>query len=250
MSARSLAIKYTFVAAICTFGLAARPAFAQKKLSDYVQPGLRDVSASIRILSHDDRELAKIGKGYADAYKLGSQEIWAKEPGQVKYQGKKGFITLRFITSGNRKLTEVSHLRIRKVDDISKEPGKGDSISDLGLVTQAWVDQVEDRWLRTETRDGKTLQVFEYWHKEDPRYRHTLWMDPQTKTIVDHIAHHRSQKRPGFKKRLVYSDAKQISGVWLPTTVTVYSGENKPAGQLRYERIQVNTGLPDSLFKI
>src|SRR5688572_22686491 len=240
MSGSSLAVRCTLAAAACLVALGARPALAQKKLSDYAQPNLRDISASIKVLSHNNRELAKIGKGYVDAYKLGSQEIWAKEPGCVRFQGRKGILTIRYVTNGNRKLTEVAHLRIRKVDDISKEPSKGDSISDIGVVTQAWVDRVEDRWLRTETRDGKPLQVFEFWYKEDPRYRHTIWMDPATKTMVEHVSHHRSKKRTGFKKKLTYGDSKQINGVWLPTLVSIYNEENKLAGQMRYDRIQVN----------
>jgi len=229
--------------------LAGSAAHAQKSLDDYTQPALKDLSASVGVLSHNDRELRKIGKGYSDAYKLGQQEVQCREPSQVRFQGKKGLFTIRYITNGNRKLTEVPTLRIRKVDDISKEPGKGDSISDLGVITPAFADRVEAKWLRSETRDGATLQVFEFWYKEDPRRRHTVSMDPATKTIVEHIDHHRSKKKPGFRKRLLFSQPKQVNGVWVPTRAALYNGENKLSAEVKYESIKVNTGLAEKLFK-
>jgi len=226
----------------------ARPARAQKALSDYVQGNLKDLSVSVDVVSKDDAELEKIGKGYVDAYRLGKQEIWAKEPGRMRFQGKQGVFVIRYVTNGLRKLTEVPSLHIHKVEDISKEPGKGDSISDLGIITQSWVDSVESRWLRTETRDGKALQVFEIWNKEDPRARRTFWIDPTTRTVVEHISHYRARNKPGFRKRLVYSDPKQVGGIWMPTKVSMYNTDNKLAGVLHYDGIKVNTGVADSLF--
>lgn len=226
----------------------ARPARAQKALTDYVQGNLKDLTASVDVVSKNDAELEKIGKGYVDAYRLGKQEIWAKEPNRMRFQGKQGVFVIRYVTNAGRKLTEVPTLRIHKVEDITAEPGKADSISDLGVITTGWEQRVESRWLRTETKDGKTLQVFEVWYKEDPRARHTLWLDPATKTIVEHVAHHRARNKPGFRKRLVYSDIKQINGVSIPTKVSMYNTDDKLAGVLRYEGIKVNTGLADSLF--
>jgi hypothetical protein len=244
----SLRLLTPCLAGALLFGAA--PASAQKTLDAYAQPSLKDVSASVDVVSKNDRELGKIGKGYVDAYKLTEQVIQYKEPGRVRFQGKRGLFTIRYITNGGSKLTEVPTLRIRKKADISKEPAKGDSINDLGVLTPSWAARVQDRWLRTETREGKTLQVFEYWYKEDPRYRHTLWIDPETRTIAEHVAHHRNPKRPGFKKRFVYGDVKQVNGVWLPTKVMLYNGENNLAATMRYESIKVNAGLKDSLFSI
>jgi hypothetical protein len=240
-------------AALAALGAAAwissaAPAHAQKELKAYVQPALRDVSVRAEVLSKSDPELEKLGKGFVDAYRLSGQEVICKEPNRVRFQGKNGAFIIRYVTNGTRKLTEVPTLRIHSVDDISKEPAKGDSVSDLGLITAAWVDRVEDRWLRSESRDGKELQVFEFWYKEDPKYRHTIWVDPGTKTIVEHIAHHRNPNKPGFKKRFVYSEAKQFSGVWVPTKATLYNPENKAAASMKYDDIRVNTSPADKLF--
>ncbi len=100
-------------------------------------------------------------------------------------------------------------------------------------------------------KDGKNLEEFDYWYKGDkePALRNTIWVDPATKTVVEHIMHHHAKKKAGFKKRIVYSLPKQFNGVWMPTHLSLYSPENKLAGELQYESIQVNTSLADSLFK-
>jgi hypothetical protein len=250
MGAQSLEIKIGLYMLAAGVGLCARPALAQKELSDYAQPALKDLTASVKLLSHNNRELSKMGKGFAELYKLESREIWCKEPSCVRVQGKKGIMTLRSITNGDRRKVEVPTMRIRKVENVKDEPGKADSISDLGVITPAWLRTVQSRWLRTETRDGKPHHVFEFWHPEDSKAKHTIVLDPATKTVVEHIAHHRAQRKKGFKRRVVYSEPKQVNGVWIPTRAAAYSPDNKLAGEVRYDKIQINTGLPDSLFKI
>lgn len=228
----------------------ARPAQAQKSIEAYFQKGLKDLTAELEVVSKNDAELRKIGKGYADAYSVQKKSFWYKEPGKVKFEGKKGLITFRMVTNGDQRMTQISFPPYKKVDDLKKDPGKADSISDIGILTPDWLPDHDYVWARSEKKDGKDLEVFEFWDKRDPRYKHTIWVDPATKTITEHIAHHRAKKLKGFKKRFVFTNVKQISGVWIPTEVTVYSPTNKPAGTMRYDSIKVNTGVPDSLFKI
>jgi outer membrane lipoprotein-sorting protein len=239
----------TSLTLIALAGLApAKPAQAQKSIESFFQTGLKDLTAELEVVSKNDAELKKIGKGYTDAYSMAHKTFWYKEPGKVRFEGKKGLFNVKMITAGDKKLTQYA--LYRKVEDLKKEPGQADSISDIGLLTPDWLPDHDYVWVRTEKKDGKDLDVFEFWDKRDPKYKHTMWVDPQTKTIVEHIAHHRAKKLKGFKKRFVFSNVKQINGVWVPTEVTVYSTDNKAAGTMRYNSIKVNTNLPDSLFKI
>jgi outer membrane lipoprotein-sorting protein len=241
----------TLLAGFCA--AAALPAGAQKSLEAFAQPNLRDLTASFKVLTHNDRELEKIGKGYTDAYTLDSQQFFFKEPDRVRFQGKRGLVSVLRISNGNRQMQEVGGLAVlknRRMENLDKKPGKADTILDLGVLTPGLIGGMESKWVRTEARDGKKLEVFEFWHKADPRLRQTLWIDPGTKIVVDRIEHHRAASKPGFKKRFVYTEPKQFDGVWLPTRVAVYNGENKLAGTARYDSIKVNTGLPDKLFKL
>ena len=231
--------------------LAVRPACAQKSLDEYAQPELKDLTASLKVLSHNNKELAKIGKDYVDAYTLEHQQFFWKEPGQARIQGNRGPIHILRITSGGRQMFEVSGLAVlrnRHTEDVNKKPGKADTILDLGVFTPAWAQSVESRWIRAESRDGKTLQVFDFWYPADPGAKHTLWIDPTTKTVVEHVYHGRG-KHNGIKKRFVFGDVKQCNGVELPTTVCIFNDEGKQAAAMRYETLKVNESLPDKLFR-
>jgi hypothetical protein len=234
--------------ALCLAGNS--PAWAQRSLKEFVQPELSDVSATIKVVAKNDAELKKMGKSFVEANKLSRQEVQYKEPGRMRLSGKKGLFTIRYVTNGEKKLTQVPTLGINKVENIAKEPAKADTIYDLGLITAAWVDRVEDRWLRTEDRDGKTMQVFEFWWKEDRAAKHTIVVDPATKIIVEHVAHHRAKKKPGFKKKILYGEVQKINGVYVPTKATLLNSDNKIAAILRYDDLTVNSGLSDKLFKL
>ena len=224
---------------------------AEKKLDAFVQAGLQDVSVSIAIEARKDPELKKIGKDYVTAFKLTAQQIQCKEPDRFRFQGRKGILTFRTITNGYRKLTEVTGiplLRQRKSRDISQDPGKADTVADLGILSKSWVARIRSEWRRQETRNRKLLSVFDYWYRGDPGRRHTLWIDPGTRTIVEQVYHERDPRAPTYRKRIVYSEVKQINGIWMPTRATIYNGEGREAAVMRYARCLVNTGLSDKLF--
>jgi len=247
MRIRPLTIRLLLTAALAAHPSAASAAGAPS-LKDFCQPDLSDVSARIKVVATNEAELKKMGKTYVEAQKLSEQEIQCKEPGKVRLQGKKGLFTIRYITNGNRRVTQVPTLRINKAEDIAKEPGKGDVIYDLGLITPAWVGKVEDHFVRTEDRDGKPVHVFEFYFKEDQRAKHTIVVDPATKTILDHTAHHRAKRKPGFKKRVLYGEVQNINGVFVPTKATLLNSDNKIGAVLRYDNVKVNAGLSEKLF--
>ena len=238
------------VAVPLAIAAAVLPARAQKSIEPFFQTNLKDLSAEVKVVAKNDTELRKIGKGYVDAYALTDRRFSYKEPGKVRADGKRGLITMRMVTNGDRKLMQISFPPIRRIEDLKKNPGKADSISDLGLLTPDWLPDHEYAWQRTETKDGRNCEVFRVWDKRDPAYKHTYWIDVQTKTLVEHIAHFRNRKKPGFKKRFVFSKPTLVSGVWVPTEMTVYNPEDKPAGTVRYQNLKVNTGLSDSIFKL
>ncbi|MBI3911873.1 MAG: hypothetical protein HY320_13200 [Armatimonadetes bacterium] len=242
-------ITHWLIPMLAVVTLAGTPAHAQQTLDFYVQRNLRDLQSSAAVISKDDRELAKIGRDFVEAYNLQKREFFLKEPGCVRMQGKKGVVTVRFITNGNRKLTEVSSLHIHSVKDLTQAPDEGETALDFGLITPSVLEKMDGRFLRMEPRGGKNCAVFEMWFRAQPRPKHTVWLDPATKTVVDHIEHHRGRRRPGFKKRFAFSEVRQIGGVNVPARVDIYNGENQLAGSSRYENIRVNVGLDDKLFQ-
>lgn len=243
--------RLTFMLGAAALVAAAGPASAQTRLADFSQPALKDFSGSISIISSNQRELQKIGKTFADLYKYRGDkaQFWYKEPGMVRFEGKHGVITARHIVNGDRRASQVPNLRINHVENIAKDPDEAETSLDFGLITPAFANRVQSRFLRTEEHLGKNCAVFEVWYTTDAKRKHTLWLDTRTKTVVDHIDHHRAKRKAGFKKRFVFSDVKQYGAVWVPTKVEVYSPTNKLAGASRYDNLKVNAGLSDNLFR-
>lgn len=222
---------------------------ADKNLNEFAQSSLKDIAAEVKVLWKNDHELSKIGKGYAEAYSLSEQAIWCKEPDRVRVQGKKGILTIRFVTDGLRRMTEVSNLHIHHVENIKQEPSKANNISDLGVITPEWIHHVHAQWAGSESRNGISVEMFHFDYPQDPDVHHTIALDPATRTIVEHVTHFRHGGEGPYKRKIVYSDIKQFTGVSVPTTATVFNGEGKAAAQMRYDRIRVNSGLQDTLFK-
>jgi hypothetical protein len=226
------------------------PARAQDTLAAHAQPALADVSADVKVVSHNDRELEKMGKGYSQAYTLEHQRFFWKAPGEARFQARKGVIQVLRITNGSRQMSEITGLAVlrkRMVEDVEQKPGKADTIVDLGAITPAWVRNVESRCLRVESRDGHSVEVFNFWYRNDPGSVHALWIDRATHTVVEHVIYVRGQATR-VKKRIVYADVRQLGEVRLPTSVSVYNAEGKLAAQMRYDGLRVNQGLQDKLF--
>jgi len=227
----------------------ALPAHAQQSLGDYVQRELRDLQGTTTVIFKNERELAKLGRDFVEAYNLQEVQFFLKEPGCVRMQGRRGIATVRYITNGDRKLTEVPTLRIRSIKNIAQDPSEGETALDFGVITPSVLARIDGRFLRMEQHLGKNCAVFELWWRAEPRLRQTVWLDPQTRTVVDRIEHHRARRRPGFKKRFVFSEVQRINGVWIPTRVDIYNPENRLAGSSRYSNVRVNSGLDDRLFQ-
>ena len=78
--------------------------------------------------------------------------------------------------------------------------------------------------------------------------------DPE---ILQELEHHKIETE-GHAQRMrerleahgaTPSTVKQIGGIWVPTRVTMYNQDNQEAAVMQYDRIKVNSGLPDRLFE-
>src|SRR5687768_12285029 len=114
MQYKNLAVRLLLPLAGAVSLAAAIPSWAAPTLKEFVQPNLEDISASIKVIGSNDGELKKLGRSYVEATKLQQQVIQCKEPSRVRYEGKKGLVSVRYVTNGNRKLTQVPTLRINK----------------------------------------------------------------------------------------------------------------------------------------
>jgi outer membrane lipoprotein-sorting protein len=221
---------------------------AEETLDRYAQTSLQDLSATAVIVQKSEAALKQISEDFGKGYRATRSALKLKEPGKVRVEGKYGLFSVVYVINGDRKLTSVPTLHIRKVKDISKRPGERQTSLDIGVITPSLLPQLNSQFVRYETRGGKRLAVFDLWFKAEPGGRkHTVWIEPTTRTIVEHQVFHR---KGGLKMRyLLQNPARYAGGIWLPTRVELFNAAGQLAAVTRYESVQVNGGLSESLFE-
>jgi len=229
--------------------LLAGAARAEEALSDFTQPALRDFTAAAVLVQKNDAVLNKIGRGFAEGYRLRESLIRYKEPQKLRVDAKAGFISVRYVVNGNQKTTQVPMLHISKVKNIAGRPGEAQGMLDSGILTAAFLaNSVASRSVGQRECDGRTVPVFEFWFTADKLSRHhLLYVDPEKKLILRHDVDDR-YGHPWV--RYMLKQPIQVAGIWVPTRLEVYSADNHLAAVTRYTSVRVNTGLSDSLFRL
>jgi hypothetical protein len=222
---------------------------AEEALRDFVQTDLRDFTASGVLVQKNDAVLNKIGRNFAQGYRVRESLIWYKEPLKLRVDAKAGFLSVRYVINGDRKATQVPALHINKVKSIVGHPGEAQGMLDSGVLTPAFLaNSVASRFVGRQELDGHTVPVFEFWYTADKLSRHhLLWIDPEKRIILRHDVDDR-HGHPWV--RYVWKQPIQVGGIWVPTRLEVYSGDGHLAAVTRYTGVKANTGLSESLFRL
>lgn len=229
--------------------LAAASAGAEETLSEFAQPALHDFTAHAVIVQKNDEALNKIGRGFAEGYRLRESLIRYKEPQKLRVDAKAGFISVRYVVNGSRKATQVPMLHISKVKNIAGRPGESQGMLDSGILTAAFLaNSVGSRFVGRRKWEGREVPVFEFWYTADKLSRHhLLYIDPEKKIILRHDVDDR-YGHPWVSYEL--KQPIQVAGIWVPTRLEVYTADNHLAAVTHYTSVKVNTGLNDSLFHL
>ena len=70
---------------------------ADEALRDFTQPDLRDFTASAVIVQKNDAVLHKIGRSFAQGYRVRESLIRFKEPLKLRVDAKAGFLSVRYV---------------------------------------------------------------------------------------------------------------------------------------------------------
>lgn len=217
------------------------------RADDYVQDGIKDFTLNARAAKANERELIKISKDFAMAYRALSSValVRFKEPSKFRIESTIKKTKVLHIVNGNRRMHKIAGVKLE--EDIRDAPGKRQTSLDFGFISPSLLKLGDARFVR-EDRNGN--YVFDFtWKKvgsEQDTSRHRLWIDPKTK-IIERREWYNQEGR--MMATFHYKEPVRITGdVFLPTVVQVYNVENKFAGETRQSDFKVNTGLEDSLF--
>lgn len=209
--------------------------------------GFKDITLTAKVVHGNQKELAKIGKDFARSYEVETTTIKYKAPDKMRVAGKLGMVGFAVVRNGNWKAYIVPALRIHKKEDCTKEPHQLQGDLDVGIVTEElWRDfVVQDA--HVEKSSGGDLYKITFVRMNSKEKHLTCWVEAKGCKLLKLDKY---ESDGSMKSRCVFSKHKQVGGVWVPLRIDVYNEDNKLAGTTEYSNIKVNSGIPDSEFKL
>jgi len=215
----------------------------EKSIQDYLQPGLKDLTVTARVLSANQNELRKIKKDYAQNYVFDKSTVWFKEPFKLRVDSVVEDTTVSITYNGPS--LRIKAPGVSSKQDITTEPSRRETALDFGLLVPSLFNGFFNaKYQRMDRETGEPVFDISYVDRtETAHYR--VWIDP---------VHKITTKREWYNRygaeiaTFFYENPKEVNGVWVPTQITVRNVENKVAGSTRYDSIKVNNGLLDSMF--
>jgi hypothetical protein len=213
-------------------------------IDNYVQADLKDATLVAEVVKGDQKELQKINKDFGQSYRFSSSTFYFKEPLQMRAEAHVEDTNVVYIINGPIQRIKLAGINSRQ--DLSKAPGRRQSLMDIGILTPSLMASLLDaKFIRMDRETGDAVFDLTYKAEMDDSSRNRVWIDKTKKYVT---------KREWFnqwKRQLAtfyYLNPKEFNGVWLPTRMEVKNVDNITAGVTKYDLIKVNTGLLDSLF--
>lgn len=218
-------------------------------ISDVVQTRLTDASFTAQVDRAVIAELRKINNDFASAYRVKSTDVKLKEPFKMRLESNVEGNRILFVLNGANRVFRVSPAGISQRENLSKSPGKRQTLFDYGLLTPSLFQNFfTAKFVRMDRATNMAVFDVTYVPSLDDTTRHRIWVDPTRKYVTRREWY--SQVDGRLMATFEYAEPKQYSGIWIPTKLTVNNAERKFAGSMSYSNVQVNTGLADSLFTL
>jgi outer membrane lipoprotein-sorting protein len=237
-----------FAAALLVAGLLGHANAMESNIRSYVCEKLDDFAATVVVVKADQRELGKISKDIGLSYRIKEVKMQYKEPNKVRVEGSSEGSKLGYILNGTKQIVILNGRKLSE-RDFGNSPGKRKSLMDVGLVSDFYLTYTNARFLREGTVDGVPCAVFEmtYKDKDEDSSHHIIYIDPKTRVVRKRESYSQDGKLQAI---YYFKDVQQVKpGVWMPTEIEAQNTDRKVAGVMAYKNIQVNAGIPDTVFR-
>lgn len=237
----------TIAALIITLGMLAGVCADIRGAIRGATKGFKDITLTAKVVYGNKKELEKIGKDFPKSYDVETTTVKYKAPDKMKVAGKLGMVGITIVRNGSYKVYRVPSLRISKKEDCTKEPHQLQGDLDIGIVTeQLWRDfVVQDA--HVEKASSGELYKITFMRSNSHEKKLTCWVEAKGCKLLKLDKY---ESDGSMKSRYIFSKHKQVGGVWVPLRIDVYNQDNKLAGSTEYSNIKVNSGIPDSEFKL
>lgn len=218
-------------------------------ISSVCESRLDDASFTAVVDKAVIKELQKINKDFASSYRVKQTSVQLKEPFKMRLESEVEGNKVLFILNGGYRLFKISPAGIKNKENLTKSPGKRQTLFDYGLLTPSLFNNYfQASFVRTERSNGNAVFDVTYVKSLDDTTRHRIWVDTKNKYVTKREWY--SQNGGHLMAIFTYENPKTYGSITIPTKLTVSNAEKKFAGSLVYKNIKMNTGLSDSIFKI
>jgi|GEM_PF-393785 len=221
-----------------------------KDISDYTIQA-KDLTATLHVTKFDTKELEKIGSDFTTTYSLRNLTLSFKNPDKIRLEGKsptRG--TALMILNGPDRYFEVPKFNIHKTENLTKSPGKRQSLLEFGGVLSAETLRfMEGSFVKQEPQDGQMALAYDLKYQgSDTGSHYRVWINPQTRiTVKREWYDSENQLRATF----TYLEPHEVGpNVWLPGRVEVRNAEGNLGAVIALDTVKINQGLADSLFEV
>ncbi|MHB0913381.1 MAG: outer membrane lipoprotein-sorting protein [Armatimonadota bacterium] len=231
---------------LAVIALPAGSADVRAKVRDATD-GFKDIRLTCKVLQANQKELKKIGKDFPKSYEFKSSKVLFKAPDKMKMEGKLGVVKVRMVINGDQKAIVVPAVHYSDKENIAGEPHKRQTELDIGIVTESlWKDY---RVIDTDEEKGSDGPIYRitYVRTNATDKKQVAWIDARTLKLLKVDKYESDGK---LESRYLYMKHQKVGCIWVPTRIEVYNCDNKLAGVTAYEDIKVNTGIPDSEFRL
>lgn len=213
----------------------------------FVVPGLQDLQFTVQVKFADTKALTKVGKDFANSYRVKNMRVVYKDPGMMRTELKAGPLTMVYIINGNQKSWAVGAIKGSK--DVSKKPTQKQGLMDFGLLTKAQLADYNSRFVRTERVGSVVAYVYELRFKEPTEnVRRLVWVDPEKKILLKRRVFGRDDR---LKVEYRYEAPKLVAGsIWVPTVIKVYNAEGQLGAVSDMMVVKVNAGVSSEEFRV
>lgn len=215
--------------------------------NDIVQPAFKDAKFVARVVTGNQKELKKINDEFGQSYRFSTTTAWVKEPFMLKMEAEVEDARISYIVNGTMKAYKLGSKATVK-DNVANSPGKRQTVFDFGILTPSLFQGFfVGKFVRVDRETGDLVFDCTFNPKWDDTSRQRIWVDKEKRIVNKRVwFSQEGEQRATF----IYSNPQQQNGVWFPTKCTVKNNDDKIAGVTEYQKMVINSGLPESAFKI
>jgi len=226
------------------FALIALP---EPTAEDIVQKGFRDATFTARVTKGIQSELIKIKRDFGETYRFKVVTSYLKEPLLLRLETTAENTTITYVINDFIRYWKISGANLKGSEDLHLKPGKIQTPLDYGLITPSILEHLfVAKYVRTERSTGDLVFDLTYKPKFSDTSRHRVWVDPTRRYVKKREWYSQEGRQYGT---FTYDDPEQQAGIWFPSRGSVRNMDGVVAGIVEYEKVKVNTGIPDSVFK-